>query len=121
MSTAFYDEMQKIASGVLKQFKQGTIVYVKTVVGDGAPDDPGPATSLRYPLDAVAKGASFKFVSSGLALSTDLVVTCAIVEGLTIDPRDFVEIDGVSHKIVQDVSVPAAGNRVVWKFIVRKA
>lgn len=118
---AFYDEMQKIASDVLNQFKQGSIVYVKTVVGSGPVDNPGPATSLRYPLDAVAKGVSFKFVSSGLALSTDLTVTCATVDGLTVDARDFIEIDGVSHKIVQDISVPAAGNRVVWKFIIRKA
>jgi hypothetical protein len=121
MSTAFYEEMQKVASDVLSEFKQGAIVYVKTVPGNGPADNPGEPTTVRTTLDAVSKGVSFKFVSDGLALSTDLTVTAAVVDGLTPDARDFIEIDGVSHKIVQDVSVPGAGVRAVWKFIVRKA
>lgn len=116
----FYDEMQKIASGVLKEFKQGAIKYVEIVPGAGPADDPGAPTTNEYQLDAVAKGVSFKFVKDGLALSTDLTVIAAVQSGFTPNMKGFVEIDGARHKIVQDISTPAAGTRAVWKWIVRK-
>jgi len=43
-----------------------------------------------------------------------------VVSGVTPNMRDFIEVDGERLKIVQDISTPAAGVRVVWKFIVRK-
>lgn len=116
----FYDEMQKIASGVLKEFKQGAIIYIDLIPGNGPPDEPGAATPVSYELDAVAKGVSYKFVKDGLALSTDLTVTAAVRSDLTPNMRGLVEIDGVRYKIVQDISTPAAGTRAVWKWIIRK-
>lgn len=117
---SFYDEMQKVASDVLSEFKQGTIKYVEIVAGSGPADNPGPSTPASYDLDAVAKGVSFKYVRDGLALSTDLTVTAAVRSDVTPNMKGFIEIDGVRYKIVQDISTPAAGTRAVWKFIVRK-
>jgi hypothetical protein len=116
----FYDDMQKIASDVLKEFKQGTIRYIDIVPGSGPADEPGAPTKTAYDLDAVAKGVSYKFVKDSLALSTDLTVTAAVQSGFTPNMRGLVEIDGVEYKIVQDISTPAAGTRAVWKWIVRK-
>lgn len=116
----FYDEMQNIASDVLKEFKQGTISYVELVPGSGPVDNPGPSTRVLHALDAVSRGVSYKYVKDGLALSTDLTVTAAVKSGLVPSPKGFIRIDGIDYKIVQDISVPAAGTRAVWKWIVRK-
>ena len=120
---SIYDEMQKIASDVLSdpEFKQGVISYVRIVPGSGPEDDPGPPTEIITPvLGGVVRGVSYKYVKDGLALSTDKIVTMPVVSGVTPNMRDFIEVDGERLKIVQDISTPAAGVRVVWKFIVRK-
>lgn len=117
-----YDEMQNLARDILSDpdFKQSPIRYIAIIPGSGTPDDPGPSTSVPYDLDAVAKGVSYKYVKDGLALSTDKTVTAAIRSDLVPDMKGFIEIDGERYKIVQDITAPAAGTRVVWKWIVRK-
>lgn len=120
---SLYDEMQKIASDVLSdpEFKQGVISYVRIMPGSGPIDDPGPADEIITPvLGGVVRGVSYKYVKDGLALSTDKTVVIPVVPGITPNMRDFIEVDGERLKIVQDISTPAAGIRVVWKFIVRK-
>lgn len=120
---ALYDEMQQIARELLNDpdFKQGTIRYIAIVPGNGPADNPGPSTAVPHDIPGgVAKGVSYKYVKDGLALSTDKTVILPIVAGLVIDMKGFIEIDGVRHKIVQDISTPAAGTRVVGKYIVRK-
>lgn len=119
---ALYDEMRAIATEILTDpdFKQGSIAYVKLVPGNGPIDNPGAATLVSTPIPGgVAKGVSYKYVKDGLALSTDKTVILPITTDLVADTRDFIDIDGIRHKIVQDISAPAAGTRVVWKFIVR--
>lgn len=118
-----YEEMQQIGRELLTDpdFKQGTIRYIEIVPGNGTADNPGPSTLVPHDIPGgVAKGVSYKYVKDGLALSSDKTVTLPVVAGLTIDMKGFIEIDGAKHKIVQDISTPAAGTRVVWKFIVRK-
>lgn len=120
MSMTFYEEMQNVASEVLGEFKQGVIHYVELVPGSGPVDNPGPSTKVLHELDAVARGVSYKYVKDGLALSTDLTVTAAVLPGVTPSPKGFIRIDGTDYKIVQDIAAPAAGVRAVWKWIVRK-
>lgn len=117
---SIYDEMQSVASEVLSEFKHGTIKLVSVTSGTGAADDPGAPTEVVTALDAVVKGAPFKYVRDGFAVSTDLMVTAAVIDGITPSVNDFIEIDSIRYKIVQDVSAPAAGTRIVWKFLVRK-
>lgn len=118
---SIYEELRDtVAKPLLKEFKQGSISLIQMTPGSGPIDNPGPATQTTISLDAVAKGVSFKYVRDGFATSTDLIVTAAIVDGITPTKNDFIEIDGVRHKIIEDISPPAAGSRVVWKFIVRK-
>ena len=115
-----YDELQGVASEVLSDFDQGTIKLVQITRAAGTPDKPGAAVSTTHKLDAVAKGVSFKYVQSGFAIASDKEVISAVLNGVTVTENDFIEIDGVRHKILRDLSVPAAGTRCAWKFLVRK-
>ena len=87
----FYKEMQNIVKGVLNEFNQGSIKLVQLVESpNGSPDKPGDMQERVYNLKGSVKGVN------------------------------FVEVDGVRYKIIRDVSVPAAGTKVVWKFLIRK-
>lgn len=122
---ALYDEMQKVAQELLgdPEFNQGgvgKIEYVRIVPGNGPVDNPGPSTTVVTPLDAAARGASFKYVQAGLAAAGDLQVTAAIVPGLIPSGADFIDIDGVRYKIMQILNRPSAGTKVVWTFIIQR-
>ena len=117
---SIYDDLQPVASELLGEFKQGTVYLIKMTEGNGTPDDPGDPTETKYELDATVKGVSFKYIEQGFALESDLMVTSAVRDDVTPDGDDFIEIDGVRHKIHRDMSVPAAGTKIAWKFIVRK-
>lgn len=115
-----YDDLQLVASELLTEFAQGVVTLIKITPGTGPADNPGPATTVSHPLSAVVKGVSFENVSRGLAVSSDLEVTTAVLDGVTPTEKDFIEIDGTQYKVVQLVNTPAAGTQTVWKFIVRK-
>lgn len=115
-----YEELKPVASALLKEFKQGVMTLIKITPGAGPADNPGQPVETPYTLDAVAHGASFKFVRDGFATSSDLEVTVAVLDGVKPEINDFIVIDSIRYKIIHDVSVPAAGTRVAWKFIVRK-
>lgn len=117
---SIYDELRPVAAEILSQFKQGDIKLIRRVAGAGPIDDPGAATETQIDLDAVSQGVSFRYVKDGFALSSDLIVTASVVDGVTPTKDDFIDIDGTRYKIVEDISPPAAGTRLVWKFIVRK-
>jgi hypothetical protein len=115
-----YDDMKTVGAELLAEFKQGTITLVQITPGDGPADDPGEPDEDSYTLDAVVKGAPFKYLRDGFVTATDLLVTAAVIDGVTPTKNDFIEIDGVRCKIIEDVSAPSAGTRAVWKFLVRR-
>lgn len=119
---AIYDEMQNLANEILSdpEFKQSVIEYVRIVPGSGPIDNPGPSTQVITELNATARGATFKFVSMGLATASDLIVTSAIHPNVEPSEKDFIRIDGEMYKIQQLLPRPAAGTRVVWTFIVQR-
>lgn len=117
---SFYDDMQAVASEVFAEFKQGKIEYVKIIPGAGSPDDPGPATQVKTELDAVARGASFKYVAKGLALASDQQVSSAVHPTVVPDIADMIAIDGVMHKIIGIHPKPSAGTPAAWVFICRR-
>lgn len=117
----FYKEMQNIAKGVLNEFNQGSIKLVQLVESpDGSPDKPGDMQERVYNLKGSVKGVSFKYLKEGYVIHTDLEATVAVIPDVQPTLNDFVEVDGVRYKIIRDVSVPAAGTKVVWKFLIRK-
>ena len=66
------------------------------------------------------KGVSFKYVTQGLAVASDLEVVAAVLSSVVPSEKDFIEIANIRYKIVQLINIPAAGTQIVWKFIVRK-
>lgn len=115
-----YDDMQKIASDLLVRFSQGEVKLVKLTPGNGPAYNPGLPTEVETRLKgATVKGASYKYVVSGLAVVSDLQVTMSATEGVIPDQADSVKIDGALHKIISIISKPAAGTPVVYVLIVR--
>jgi hypothetical protein len=117
---SIYDELRPVVKEIMGEFKRGLITLVKITPASGPADDPGAPTETVYSLDAVAKGVNLKFVKVGLAVSTDLMVIAAPVDGVVVTEKDFITLDGVRHKIVEDISSLAAGEKIVWKLIFRK-
>lgn len=115
-----YDDLKPVVSEVMGEFEQGVIQLIKITPAGGPIDNPGDPTETTHTLDATCKGVSYKFVRDGLAVSTDLQIVAAPVENVVITDRDFISVDGVRYKIIHDMSTPAAGDRLVWKLIIRK-
>lgn len=117
---SIYDDLAADVPAILKKFGQGGIKLIGLTSAAGAADEPGTPTETETSLDATARGVSYTYIRSGAALASDLMVTSAPVAGVTPKMSDFIEIDSVRYKIVQIVHLPAAGTKLVWKFIVRK-
>lgn len=113
-----YEELQPVAAQLLKEFKQGVTKLISVSTSGNA--DAPTVTETETILDAAVKGISRKYVRDGFSVESDLEVTAAVVAGVTPTLKDYIEIDGIRYKIVRDISVPAAGTRVAWKFIVRR-
>lgn len=120
---SIYDEMQTIAKEILTdpEFKQGVISYIAMTPGAGPVDDPGNPIETTYELPgAVARGVQFRYVSEGLAVSSDKQVTMPVDSRFIPNGTGFMLIDGERYKIVQVMNKPAAGTPVVHILIVRK-
>lgn len=118
---SLYNDLQSVAAGLFSQFKQGVVYYVSVRSGSGPADDPGPNVEISTPINATVRGVPSQFVRDGLAVASDLLVTTGSAPaGVTFSMQGFVQIDGVRYKIVQIMSVPAAGTVVVNKLIVRR-
>lgn len=121
----FYEEMQGIASGILAEFKQGTVTLQKTV--PGAPDPatpwlPGAPTTETHDLEATVstayvENASAAYQDGSLIEMSDLIVTCA-VPPVAPSLDDGIIIDGKPHTIKQINAIPAAGTPVAFKIFV---
>lgn len=115
-----YDELQQTAREVLGEFRQGTIKLISLVPGTGPDDEPGVPTETLTELEAVVRGLSYKYMKEGFSVATDFELTAAVVDGVTPSIHDYILVDDIRYKIVQDIPVPSAGTRCVWKFIIRK-
>lgn len=116
----FYRDLQNVASDVLGQFKQGSIEYIAVTPGNGPRDNPGPSQeAVPRPIDAVARGVSFKYVDGANIVTTDLQIT---MPGGGVVPAmgGFIRVDGVRHKIISVLAKPAAGVPVAWVVIFRR-
>lgn len=128
----FYEEMRdEVATPLLEEFAQGAVILTKpgeTVPGENPWDPPVEGEPVVYTLDATVKGVSQKYIDGTTVLATDLEVLVSTVgrdasgNPVAIDPdfgADTLTIDGQVMTLVRDLSVPAAGTKVVLKYIVR--
>lgn len=123
----FYQEMQKIAGSVLKQFRQGDIkLYHYTKSSGGTLDEPAELKETIYNLDATISGISYEYlITNNYVVASDITVTAAVIPNVYITINDFIKIKGEKYKLIKDISVaPTAvegtGQPVVWRFICRK-
>lgn len=114
---SLYDDLKPVASQLLAEFKQGVITLINIAVS-GAVDSPT-NVETTYPLSGTVRGVTYQYLKDSFVVASDLIVTVAVVDGVKPTSSDFIEIDGARHKIIKDISIPAAGTQVAWKFIVR--
>lgn len=118
---SIYDELQAVTKGIMAEFKQGTVTYMRRSAGSGGtPDAPATPTFTSFPLDAAVSGVAKKYVDMGLAVMTDRQVVSSVVDGLVPNMTDFIDVDGVRHKIVHIDFRPSAGTAVAWIMIIRR-
>ena len=115
-----YEELQEIGKEILTQFDQSTVYLVQKISGTGPVYNPGESTEIVTKLQAVVKGISYKYAQTGFNVETDKEIIAAVITGITPSKNDYIRVDGIDLKIVEDISSPAASTRAVWKFIVRK-
>lgn len=118
---SLYEELQGVASEILGEFDQGGIKLIHlTYSNDGEPDEPAEPTETVYDLQGVAKGVQLNYEGNGFTASAEKEVTVRVRDDVVPNENDFIEIDGYRYKIIKDLSVPQAGTRCVWKFLVSK-
>lgn len=117
---SFYDEMQLIASGLLSEFKQGSISVKRLTPGSGPAYDPGPPTETLYSVDGVVSGVNRKYVDGTKILESDQQIIFNADAGIVPSMSDELVIDGrVYNNIVSVKQIPAAGTPVVFVIIFR--
>lgn len=118
----FYADMQKIATDLLIEFKQGIIQYVSITPGNGPVHNPGPSIEGAPVtlVGAVARGAKYKYILKGQAIASDLQVTHSIQEDVNAKMDEIIIVDNVRYKIVHIEQKPASGTKVAETLIIRK-
>jgi hypothetical protein len=117
----FYADMAGIASGILAEFKQGTVVLIKSTPGTPDPATPwvpGTPSSTQYALNATVVSVADEFIDGTTILATDDMVTAAPF-GVEPGPGDTMTIDGKAVTIIRQMRSPKAGTVVTWKWVVR--
>jgi hypothetical protein len=128
----FYEEMRdEVASPLLAEFKQGTVTLSRpgsSTPGENPWDPPVEGEPVVYTLDAVAKGVSKEYINGTTILATDLEVTASVVahdaDGADVSvvpdfATDTITVDGRTVELVRDLSIPAAGVKLAYRWIVR--
>lgn len=113
-----YTGMQGTAKQLLKDYRQGDIVYVINSAETGPAWDPIPGVPVEHQLDAVAKGVS-GYQANSLIQEGDIRITCSVFDA---EPElsGRVKINGLEHQIIKVEQVPASGVPVCWRIWVRK-
>lgn len=118
---SIYDEMRDVASDLMAEFKQGTVQYVALTPQPGAtPDAPLPPVQVPTTINATARPVSTKYVDGSHIVRSDKQVTIPNDGKAVPDMSGSVRIDGTTHKIVEIMPRPAAGEPVVWIVVVRR-
>jgi hypothetical protein len=126
----FYQEMQAVATDVLRDFDQSEgsgdaddgLWFIKVIPGTGPDDDPGPATESAFKLLGAARGVSAKYVDNSLILASDMQMTAAYDPRIdpNTDTNGFVRMDGVRYKVRRIDNIPPAGVTVSHKIFFGK-
>lgn len=116
-----YAKIQGIAGKVLGQFEQGVVSLLQLTDGAGPAYNPGNPTVVTTVLQATVQGVKSSFNNRDFDVRAgDMVVTAAVVAGITPKVGDMVSIDGDRLHVIKYEPIPPAGTTVVWKLTVRR-
>lgn len=112
----FYDDIAEMATELLGEFKQGIVTLSRTVTTPQDPSTPwipGAPTTTVYPLDAVVRRVSQKYVDGTLIVATDNQITFA-VPPIVPAMSDTLTIDS-AELVMKDLRpIPPAGTPVAY-------
>ena len=112
---SFYDEMQDVATDLLQEFKQGTILYRAPTAGA---QPWNPVTYTDTPVSGgTVSGVSQQYVTD-LVTSSDLHAILPVF-GATPTNAGRLVIDSVERQIIRVIPSPAAGTVVCWHVFVK--
>ena len=115
-----YDDARNIAGEIFTEFKQGVVKYVTTQAPAGAtPDDPGEPVRTAVHINSTVRPVSTKYVDGSHIVQSDRQVAMPN-QGIIPDMDGSIEIDGMTHKIIEVMPRPSAGPAVVFILIVRR-
>lgn len=121
----FYDDMQGVASDILRDFNQGNtsgsdkMQYVELVSGNGPADNPGAPTEVLHPITGVAKGVEEKYINGTQIVMSDGQITCE-VGSFVPKAKNFVIVGGKRHKIEMATQIPPTGTPVAYIMIYKR-
>jgi hypothetical protein len=116
---SFYGDLRNVATGLLREFKQGTVEAGRAVSVPGATAWAAPTITVQWtPINAVARGVSQKYVDGANIIATDRQVT--IEAGVwSFQAGDRLRIDNKEVVVLRVDPIPAAGAPVAWRVFVR--
>ncbi len=120
----FYDDMQGIASGLLREFSQSTsangtpqMKYVELIPAAGPKDNPGVPTETTHDIiGGVARGVDEMYVDGTQVVASNGQITCE-VGPFVPKAKDYVILNGKRHKVIKTVNLPATGTPVAYVII----
>lgn len=113
---SLYDRLTTTSAGLLAKFKQGTVEIGTTTTTAGADEwDPPTQSTTWVEVDAIVSGVSSKYVDGVKILASDLQVLAQA----TVSAGQLVRIDGEVVTVLAIKPVPAAGDPVVTRLIVK--
>lgn len=121
----FYNEMQGIARGILREFSQSTsetgssqIRYIELNPITGRPrDNPGAPSETIHPIiGAVARGVEEQYIDGTQITASNGQLTFEVGD---FEPKakDYVALGNKRHKILKVVKLPAVGTPVAYVII----
>ena len=111
-------QFKSLADRLIKKNSMGAVSITRIVAVPAVNSWDTPTTvATTEVVDAIAFGVSSKYVDGVGILATDLMVTMTVPEQYAVG--DIINVDGKPVTILQDMRVPAAGEPVMLKFIVR--
>ena len=111
-----YNRLRDTTTRLMSTYGQGTVEIGTTETVDGAEEWlPPTVTTTWEEIDAVVSGVSKEYVDQVNVISSDRQV----LTQATISPGQLIRIDGAVVTVLRVVSIPAAGDPVATRYIIR--
>lgn len=117
----FYEQMRGVADALLgpsSDFAQGELKLRRTIPGAGPAHNPGPGTTVDFPVSGTVRGVSQQHIDGTLVVAGDKVASIAVPE-VVPTTADKLIVDGKLHQISRIDRKPAAGVPVAYLIFIK--